>query len=74
MGSWVDDNEELVKEIHNRGHEIGNHSNTHSSFPDISNEEKIDEIVSTGNKIKEVTGEECEFIQTSYLEILIRRQ
>lgn len=57
VGSWVDDNEELVKEIHNRGHEIGNHSNTHSSFPDISKEEKIDEIVSTGNKIKEVTGE-----------------
>ena len=40
VGSWVDDNEELVKEIHNRGHEIGNHSNTHSSFPDISKENR----------------------------------
>ena len=50
VGSWVDDNEELVKEIHNRGHEIGNHSNTHSSFPDISKDEKIEELVTTGKK------------------------
>ena len=66
VGSWVDDNEELVKEIHNRGHEIGNHSNTHSSFPDISKEEKIDEIVSTGNKIKEVTGEDVNLFRPPF--------
>lgn len=57
VGSWVDDNNKLVKEIHNRGHEIGNHSNTHSSFSDISNEDKIEEIISTSNKIKDLTGE-----------------
>ena len=65
-GSWIDDYEELVKEIHNRGHEIGNHSNTHSSFPDISNEEKIEEIVSTSNKIKNLTGEEVNLFRPPF--------
>lgn len=66
VGSWVDDNKELVKEIHNRGHEIGNHSNTHSSFPDISNEDKIDEIISTSNKIKNLTGEKVNLFRPPF--------
>ena len=28
VGSWIDDNEELVKKIHSKGHELGTHSNT----------------------------------------------
>ncbi len=66
VGSWIDDNEELVKEIHNRGHEIGNHSNTHSSFPDISNDEKVEEIISTGNKIKNLTGEDVNLFRPPF--------
>ena len=66
MGSWVDDNEEWVKEIHNRGHEIGNHSNTHSSFPDISNKQKIEEIISTGNKIEDLTGEKTNLFRPPF--------
>ena len=66
VGSWVDDNEELVKEIHNRGHEIGNHSNTHSSFPDISNKQKIEEIISTGNKIEDLTGEKTNLFRPPF--------
>lgn len=66
VGSWVDDNEELVQEIHNRGHEIGNHSDTHSSFPDISDKDKINEIVNTGNKIKKITGEEVNLFRPPF--------
>lgn len=66
VGSWIDDNEELVKEIHNRGHEIGNHSNTHSSFPDISNEQKIEEIISTSKKIEELTGEKVNLFRPPF--------
>lgn len=69
VGSWIDDNEELVKEIHNRGHEIGNHSNTHTSFPDISNEDKIEEIVSTSNKIEELTGEKVDLFRPPFGEV-----
>ena len=66
VGSWIDDNEELVKEIHNRGHEIGNHSNTHSSFPDISNKDKIEEIISTANKIENLTGEKSNLFRPPF--------
>ena len=66
VGSWIDDNEDLVKEIHNRGHEIGNHSNTHISFTYISNEEKIDEIVVTSKKIKNLTGQEVNLFRPPF--------
>ncbi|WP_455538110.1 polysaccharide deacetylase family protein [Terrisporobacter sp.] len=66
VGSWVDDNEELVKEIHNRGHEIGNHSNTHRSFTDISKEEKVDEIVTTSKKIKDAIGEDINLFRPPF--------
>lgn len=66
VGSWIDDNEELVKEIHNRGHEIGNHSNSHGSFPDISNEEKEEEILSTAKKIEDLTGEKVNLFRPPF--------
>lgn len=66
VGSWIDDNEELVKEIHNRGHEIGNHSNTHTSFPDISNEDKIEEITSTSKKVENLTGEKVNLFRPPF--------
>lgn len=66
VGSWIDDNEDLVKEISDRGHEIGNHSNTHASFIDISNKEKIDEIVDTANKIKDITGKETNLFRPPF--------
>lgn len=69
VGSWVDDNEELVKEIHNRGHEIGNHSNTHSSFPDISNEQKIEEITLTNKKIENLIGKKVNLFRPPFGEV-----
>ncbi|MGL4912102.1 MAG: polysaccharide deacetylase family protein [Romboutsia sp.] len=58
VGSWIDDNEELAKEIHKRGHEIGNHSNTHSSFTEISEKMKTQEITMAAKKIKKITGQD----------------
>lgn len=66
VGSWVDDNEDLVKEIHNRGHEIGNHSNTHSSFTEISKENKEDELLITSTKIKNLTGEDVDLFRPPF--------
>ncbi|MEG0051284.1 MAG: polysaccharide deacetylase family protein [Terrisporobacter sp.] len=66
VGSWVDDNEDLVKEIYKRGHEIGNHSNTHSSFIDISQEAKEEEITTTSEKIKKLTGEDCNLFRPPF--------
>ena len=66
VGSWIDDNEDLVKEIHNRGHEIGNHSNTHTSFTEISKENKEDELLITSTKIKNITGDDVNLFRPPF--------
>ena len=57
VGSWVDDNKELVEKIYNSGHELGNHSNTHANTTSLSDESIIEEIEVTTSKIYDITGE-----------------
>lgn len=56
VGSWVDDNKDLVELINEKGHEIGNHSNTHPSMKNMSDEEILNEIEITSEKISNITG------------------
>lgn len=53
---WVEENPEMAREIVNRGHEIGNHSATHPEVGNLSAAEIEEEVMSTHNTIKEVTG------------------
>lgn len=57
VGDWVDKYPDDVKEIHSRGHDIGNHSDTHPHMPqlDISGETK--EVQACNDKIKAITGQ-----------------
>ena len=55
---WIDKYPHQVKEIYNRGHEIGNHSATHPNMSTLSREQIIEEINSTGQAIFELTQEE----------------
>lgn len=57
VGSWVDDNKELVEKIHKEGHEIGNHSNTHANTKQLSEDAVVQEIELTSDKISNITGE-----------------
>ena len=57
VGDWVDKNPDAVKKFYESGHEIGNHSDSHPSFSNISREEIRQEIVNCNEKIKKVTGE-----------------
>ncbi|MEG2245811.1 MAG: polysaccharide deacetylase family protein [Peptostreptococcaceae bacterium] len=57
VGNWVDNNEELVKEISKRGHDIGNHSNTHANMKELSEKDLINELNITSDKIEAITGE-----------------
>lgn len=56
VGRWIDDNEELVREIHKRGHEIGNHSDMHPDMTKISKEKILQDIMSCEGKIISITG------------------
>ena len=57
VGIWVDKYPDLVKEIHARGHEIGNHSDSHPEMSKLSNEQIIRELDGCSDKIEALTGE-----------------
>ena len=56
VGIWVDKYPELVQEIAARGHEIGNHSDSHAHFTQISESQIRKELDSCSDKIEALTG------------------
>lgn len=56
VGIWVDKYPELVKEIAARGHEIGNHSDSHAHFTQISEGQIRQELDACSDKIEALTG------------------
>lgn len=56
VGQWVDKYPESVKALHDAGHEIMNHSNTHPHMPKLSRDEMINEINGCNDKIAKITG------------------
>ena len=65
-GGWVEDNPECVKELVERGHDLGNHSEHHYDMTTISKEEKAEELMSVHNKVKELTGYEMFLFRPPY--------
>lgn len=55
-GSWLEDHEEIAKQIVDEGHEIGNHAYSHPNISELSRKEATDEIVRTQQLIKEKLG------------------
>ncbi len=56
VGTWVDKYPESVKQLHEAGHQIMNHSNTHPYMTKIDGVQKLDELSTCNNKISEITG------------------
>ena len=56
VGIWVDKYPDLVKEIAARGHEIGNHSDSHAHFTQIPDGKIRTELDSCSDKIETLTG------------------
>ena len=56
VGEWVDKYPESVKEIAKRGHDVGNHSDTHCHMTQVSTTEMTKEVQSCNEKIKELTN------------------
>ena len=55
-GGWVESYPEDVKKIYEAGHDLGNHSENHKHMPQLSDEEKTQELMKVHNKVKELTG------------------
>lgn len=56
VGFWIDEYPEMVKEIYNRGFEIGIHSNTHPDMTTLSKQQIKEELTVNINKVKDLTG------------------
>lgn len=55
VGFWVDKYPNHVKEMNDRGHEIGNHSSTHPHMTQLSKDQMAKELNNTGDKIMAIT-------------------
>ena len=55
-GSWARANSEVLSEIVNRGHEIGNHGYSHLDHSKMSAEKNIAEIQKCESVVQEITG------------------
>ena len=55
-GFWINENQELVKEIHSRGHQLANHSENHPHLSKESAEVLMREIDGVNDKIEALTG------------------
>lgn len=69
VGKWIDKNEDVLKKIHQKGHEIGNHSYSHPNFNEISEKEMKKELDMTSEKIKKITGEDTKIFRPPYGEL-----
>ncbi len=56
VGDWVNQFPEDVKAIAAKGHDIGNHSNTHPHMPQLSDDMASAEITACNEKIEQLTG------------------
>ncbi len=66
VGDWVDRYPESVKALHDAGHEIMNHSNTHAHLPQLSAQQITDDLSACNDKIESVTGVRPTLIRLPY--------
>ena len=56
VGGWVDKYPDMLQEIVSRGHEIGNHSDTHAHMNQLSEQGIRDELRIMSDKVEKLTG------------------
>jgi len=66
VGEWVDKYPESVKALHDAGHEIMNHSNTHAHYPQLSVDEIVADLNACNDKIERVTGVRPNLVRLPY--------
>jgi peptidoglycan/xylan/chitin deacetylase (PgdA/CDA1 family) len=67
-GHFLDTPEEkqVLKQIHEMGFMIGNHTSTHSSLPNLSEEEQRNEIIGLNDQVEEIIGVRPVFFRAPY--------
>ena len=66
VGEWIEKFPEAVKKIHQEGHEIASHSDTHPHVNQLSYEKNIEEIEKSNDKIEKITGKRTNIYRAPY--------
>ena len=66
VGQWVDKYPESVKALHDAGHEVMNHSNTHAHYPQLSADQVVADLNACNDKIEAVTGVRPTLVRLPY--------
>ena len=66
VGEWVDKYPESVKALHDAGHEVMNHSNTHAHYPQLSADRVVADLNACNDKIEAVTGVRPTLVRLPY--------
>lgn len=61
-----EEGQEMLREIHEMGFAIGNHTHTHHSLPSLSEDEQTEEIMKTSDLIEEIIGERPRFFRAPF--------
>ena len=66
VGDWADKYPESVKALHDAGHEVMNHSNTHAHYPQLSAEEIVADLNACNDRIEAITGVRPTLVRLPY--------
>lgn len=66
VGSWIDQYPEAVRKIDQAGHEVANHSDTHSHVNNLNVEKNKQEIKLAADKIEKITGKRSTLYRGPY--------
>lgn len=65
-GRWAENYPDLLRLIHNKGHEIGNHGYSHAHHAQLSYEENLNEIKKAESIIQEIIGKKTTLFAPPY--------
>lgn len=66
VGDWVTKYPEAVKKIHEAGHEIGNHSDSHPHVNNMTLENNVEQIKKCSDKVEAITGSKTRLYRGPY--------
>lgn len=66
VGFWIDKYSDIVKEIDERGFEIGSHSNTHPDLTKLSRDKIEIELETTSKKLENITGKKVNVFRSPF--------